>query len=277
MFAAIQEDRAELARTQQRTVPPRRSAARTCPALQIRRLAGLAERGHEHSVQREEFHLRLSLDAKLLDYGARRFSMKVLNACSDSHTSVTCRPSSANPDRWSSPRPLPGLVLAGDRGHAAATALDGPAHDPHLLDEPFPAPANPFPRHDSLPGVYELHLKDGPGSARPAIVGVWLRWAHPLAIGQVRPSPQARDEPQERVASTRQYRRQRGPWRASTWKTSRTLGSAFCRGDIEKHVEVKGTTTDGAEVILTPDEVRHPQERPCTALFRPEQRHNRAG
>ena len=39
------------------------------------------------------------------------------------------------------------------------------------------------------------------------------------------------------------------------------------RGDEVRHVEVKGTTTDGAEVILTPNEVRHARENPCTALF----------
>ena len=39
------------------------------------------------------------------------------------------------------------------------------------------------------------------------------------------------------------------------------------RGDEVKHVEVKGTTTDGSEVILTPNEVRHAQENPSTALF----------
>ena len=39
------------------------------------------------------------------------------------------------------------------------------------------------------------------------------------------------------------------------------------RGGEAKHVEVKGTTTDGAEVILTPNEVRHAQENPHTALF----------
>jgi Domain of unknown function (DUF3883) len=39
------------------------------------------------------------------------------------------------------------------------------------------------------------------------------------------------------------------------------------RGDEVKHVEVKGTTTDGAEVILTPNEVRHAREHPFTALF----------
>lgn len=39
------------------------------------------------------------------------------------------------------------------------------------------------------------------------------------------------------------------------------------RGDEVKHVEVKGTTTGGAEVILTPNEVRHAREYPCTALF----------
>ena len=42
----------------------------------------------------------------------------------------------------------------------------------------------------------------------------------------------------------------------------------ICRcGDEVKHVEVKGTTTDGQEVILTPNEVRHAQENPRTALF----------
>jgi Protein NO VEIN, C-terminal len=39
------------------------------------------------------------------------------------------------------------------------------------------------------------------------------------------------------------------------------------RDDEVKHVEVKGTTTDGAEVILTPNEVRHAREHSCTALF----------
>ena len=39
------------------------------------------------------------------------------------------------------------------------------------------------------------------------------------------------------------------------------------RCDEIKHVEVKGTTTDGAEVILTLNEVKHARENPCTALF----------
>src|ERR1017187_698213 len=38
------------------------------------------------------------------------------------------------------------------------------------------------------------------------------------------------------------------------------------RGDV-KHVEVKGTTTDGTEVILTPNEVRHARDYPSTSLF----------
>jgi hypothetical protein len=58
---------------------------------------------------------------------------------------------------WS-PRPLPGLVLAGDRGLAAAAAVDGAAHDFHLLDEPVPTLADPFPSDDPLPSAYELHL-----------------------------------------------------------------------------------------------------------------------
>lgn len=39
------------------------------------------------------------------------------------------------------------------------------------------------------------------------------------------------------------------------------------RGDDVKHVEVKGTTTDGAEVILTPNEVRHARKNRQNALF----------
>ena len=40
------------------------------------------------------------------------------------------------------------------------------------------------------------------------------------------------------------------------------------RGDDEmKHVEVKGTTTDGAEVILTPNEIKHARDNLRTALF----------
>jgi hypothetical protein len=39
------------------------------------------------------------------------------------------------------------------------------------------------------------------------------------------------------------------------------------RGHEVKHVEVKGTTQDGAEVILTPNEVKHARETKDMALF----------
>jgi hypothetical protein len=39
------------------------------------------------------------------------------------------------------------------------------------------------------------------------------------------------------------------------------------RGDEVKHVEVKGTTTDGTEVILTPNEVSHARDSRHNALF----------
>jgi hypothetical protein len=39
------------------------------------------------------------------------------------------------------------------------------------------------------------------------------------------------------------------------------------RDDQEMRVEVKGTTTDGAEIILTPNEVGHARSYPHTALF----------
>jgi hypothetical protein len=56
------------------------------------------------------------------------------------------------------------------------------------------------------------------------------------------------------------------------WKVEDVHGTEsydlMCRrGDVIKHVEVKGTITHGAEVILTPNEVRHAREYPCTALF----------
>ena len=41
------------------------------------------------------------------------------------------------------------------------------------------------------------------------------------------------------------------------------------RGDEVKHVEVKGTTTDGAEVILTPNEVSARPGKPVHRVVRP--------
>src|SRR5690242_14584975 len=59
---------------------------------------------------------------------------------------------------------------------------------------------------------------------------------------------------------------------SSGWEVEDVHGTEsydlICRqGSEVKHVEVKGTTTDGAEVILTPNEVRHAREYPSTALF----------
>jgi Domain of unknown function (DUF3883) len=59
---------------------------------------------------------------------------------------------------------------------------------------------------------------------------------------------------------------------SKTWDVEDVHGTEsydlICRrGDEVKHVEVKGTTTDGAEVILTPNEVRHARENEYTALF----------
>jgi hypothetical protein len=41
---------------------------------------------------------------------------------------------------------------------AAATAVDVQRTIFHLLDEPIPTLADPFPREDPLPGAHELHL-----------------------------------------------------------------------------------------------------------------------
>jgi Domain of unknown function (DUF3883) len=59
---------------------------------------------------------------------------------------------------------------------------------------------------------------------------------------------------------------------SSEWKVKDVHGAhsydLVCRrGSEVKHVEVKGTTTDGAEVILTPNEVKHAKEHPHTALY----------
>ena len=48
------------------------------------------------------------------------------------------------------------------------------------------------------------------------------------------------------------------------------------RGDEVKHVEVKGTTTDGAEVILTPTKSGTPGKRKHRVVC-PQQHHSRTG
>ena len=56
-------------------------------------------------------------------------------------------------------------------------------------------------------------------------------------------------------------------WDVEDVHGSRSYDLICRRGGEVKHVEVKGTTTDGAEVILTPNEVKHAREYPSTALF----------
>ena len=58
-----------------------------------------------------------------------------------------------------------------------------------------------------------------------------------------------------------------------TWDVEDVHGTEsfdmICRRDYGqvKHVEVKGTTTDGAEVILTPNEISHARDNLRSALF----------
>jgi hypothetical protein len=59
---------------------------------------------------------------------------------------------------------------------------------------------------------------------------------------------------------------------SATWNVEDVHGKEsydlVCRRGAEvQHVEVKGTTTDGTEVILTPNEVRHAREYQHSALF----------
>ena len=61
-------------------------------------------------------------------------------------------------------------------------------------------------------------------------------------------------------------------YEASGWLVADVHGNrpydlVCTNGDEELHVEVKGTTTDGAEVILTPNEVAHAREYGRVALF----------
>jgi hypothetical protein len=73
----IKEDGAETARigqNQQRTVRRGDRPLDGTQALEIRHLLGLAQCGRDYATQREELHLRMSLDAKLLDYRGKAHS-----------------------------------------------------------------------------------------------------------------------------------------------------------------------------------------------------------
>lgn len=59
----------------------------------------------------------------------------------------------------------------------------------------------------------------------------------------------------------------RGEWDVEDVHGTESYDLVCRRGGVVKHVEVKGTTTDATEVILTPNEVRHARECPATALF----------
>ena len=56
-------------------------------------------------------------------------------------------------------------------------------------------------------------------------------------------------------------------WTVRDVHSSESYDLLCLRNGKVKHVEVKGTTEDGAMVLLTPNEVRHARENPCTALF----------
>jgi hypothetical protein len=58
-----------------------------------------------------------------------------------------------------------------------------------------------------------------------------------------------------------------GSWSVEDVHGRESYDLVCSRGDEVKHVEVKGTTTDGAEVILTPNEVKHARENSHSVLF----------
>lgn len=84
---------------------------------------------------------------------------------------------------------FPRFVLARDRGSAGTAVRAAQRAIFHLLDEPVPTLADPFPKDDPLPGAYELHLpSDGStiwctvtpydGSLRKP----WYAWRHPVSV-----------------------------------------------------------------------------------------------
>jgi hypothetical protein len=56
-------------------------------------------------------------------------------------------------------------------------------------------------------------------------------------------------------------------WEVRDVHATKSYDLSCHRAGEERHVEVKGTTTDGAEVILTPGEVAHARTYPHPALF----------
>jgi Protein NO VEIN, C-terminal len=58
-----------------------------------------------------------------------------------------------------------------------------------------------------------------------------------------------------------------GSWEVIDVHGSESFDLKCIKGGEEKHIEVKGTTTLGQEVILTPNEVEHARSHPDTALF----------
>jgi hypothetical protein len=114
----------------------------------------------------------------------------------------------------------------------------------------------------------------------------------PLEFGPVSPAEQAEEAVQDAAGKLARRGRRQGfqldqeaktavealamnratEFYSKTWEVQDVHGTEsydlICRrGQEEKRVEVKGTTTDGAEVILTPNEVKHARNNPCTALF----------
>lgn len=65
-------------------------------------------------------------------------------------------------------------------------------------------------------------------------------------------------------AATDHYSRN---WTVDDVHATESYDLCCTRGPLVKHVEVKGTTTGGGEVVLTPNEVAHARSTPGTALF----------
>lgn len=56
-------------------------------------------------------------------------------------------------------------------------------------------------------------------------------------------------------------------WQVDDVHSRESFDLLCSRGEVIKHVEVKGTTTGGTEVVLTPNEVQHARSTPGVALF----------
>jgi hypothetical protein len=130
--------------------------------------------------------------------------------------------------------------------------------------------------HANLPPVpLPLSPGDPQSEAAPSMEAQQIEEAVAQAAGKAtRPSRGQGFQPDQvvKVAVKERAMKAASEFYGEDWDVEDVHGNQsydlVCRRDGKvKHVEVKGTTTGGTEVILTPNEVRHAREYQGTALF----------